>query len=325
MPVYNVEKYIGKSIQSVLAQTHKNFELLVINDGTKDNSMAVVSGIKDERVKVFQKANGGLSDARNFGLSKATGDYIYFIDSDDWAEATLLEDCVSVMEKEDLDVVVFGYVQDNEDRERNVTHSRNYIPAERTFVKGQGNLEIDEFQLKLLGYAWNKMYRKSFLDKHNLIFEKGTSVVEDILFNSNVFAKADKLRFIGKALYHYCNRPVETLIKAYHENSFELKVRKTKSLKLFLDAWNTNEKHKNEILSLSLILGIRYCIHSLFAFRNNLSASMKTVRIKEMVTHPMTRQLIDYYQVKSPKDWLFKKMIKSGNAKAITIFANTVK
>ena len=85
MPVYNVEKYVEKSIRSILNQTYKNFELIVVNDGTKDNSMEIIRKIQkeDSRVKVYSKKNGGVSSARNYGLKRATGVYVCFVDSDD--------------------------------------------------------------------------------------------------------------------------------------------------------------------------------------------------------------------------------------------------
>ena len=324
MPVYNVEKYIAKCVQSVLNQTYKNFELLVIDDGSPDGSIKVVEAYNDPRIKIFRKTNGGLSDARNFGLERASGDYIYFIDSDDWVEPTLLKESVSVMETEVLDLVIFGYINDKEDIEGKLLHSKACLPTDTTFLRECGHLKIDKAHFRLLGYAWNKVYRKSFLDRYCLRFEKGTSLVEDILFNSTLLAKINKIRFIGKSLYHYSSRPVETLNRAYYEDSFELNVKRTRVLEIFLNSWNVDEKHKNQILSLSLVSGIRYCIHSLFSFKNQLSDSTRNVRIKEMVTHPMTVRLIDYYEVDSIKDWLYKKLI-SKSSTVITAMAKNIK
>ena len=117
LPVYNVENYIEKAVLSVLKQTYVNFELLIINDGTKDNSIKRIEKYtSDSRLKIFHKENGGLSDARNFGLERAQGDYVYFMDSDDFIESDLLALCIDKIEKENVPVVVFGYFLDTEDK-----------------------------------------------------------------------------------------------------------------------------------------------------------------------------------------------------------------
>jgi glycosyltransferase involved in cell wall biosynthesis len=325
MPVYNVEKYIRKSVQSVLNQTYNNFELLIIDDGSPDNSIDVVKQITDERIRIYHKKNGGLADALNFGLAKANGSYIYNVDSDDWMEPTLLEDCVEVMEEENLDVMIFGYYQDDEDTQGNLIRSRKVLPVKKTFYKKDNNLEIDRHHLRLLGYSWNKLYRKSFLVKHQFWFENGAPIVHDLIFNSQVFNKTDKLRFVDKAFYHYSNRPVVTLTKKFHQNSFDLAVKKTKYLKVFFDSWNMSEEKKNEALSLCLIGGVRYTIHNLFSFKNELSFSEKKEYIKKMLDHALTKNLIDFYQPKSLRDQLYKIMIKNKNSLFISLVGNIIK
>src|SRR5690625_6955531 len=103
LPCYNVEKHLAQSIDSVLSQTHSNFELLVVIDGSPDNSKEIAEeyAVKDARITVFDKPNGGLSDARNYGLKKAQGEFIYFMDSDDWIEPDLLKDNLKIIAQED--------------------------------------------------------------------------------------------------------------------------------------------------------------------------------------------------------------------------------
>ena len=117
VPVYNVEKYISKCLKSVKAQTLTDFECLIIDDGTKDNSIEKAIEVigDDERFKIYHKVNGGLSDARNYGIDKATGEYLFFLDSDDYIDDTLLEDTYNMAKKYDSDIVCFDmmYVYDN--------------------------------------------------------------------------------------------------------------------------------------------------------------------------------------------------------------------
>lgn len=325
LPCYNVEKYLARSIESALAQTYVDFELLVIIDGSPDNSKSIAEQYaqQDDRVKVFEKENGGLSDARNYGLERAKGEFIYFMDSDDWIEPNLLEDNIKIIEEEKLDLVIFGYIQDDEDQEGKVILSTDVLPKLTKLVKGDANNNIDSHHLGLLGYAWNKIYRKSFLDQHQLQFEKGTSLVEDILFNSQVYQSTSILRFNRKGYYHYLNRPVVTLIKTFHINSFELKKRKTMSLEAFFEKWKI--KDKEELLAFSTIQGIRYCIHNMFSFKNQLSFSEKTTVIKSMLQDSLTKKYITYYQPIGFKNKLYKFLIQKEQSYLIAQIAKQIK
>jgi glycosyltransferase involved in cell wall biosynthesis len=310
LPVFNVEKYIARSIQSVLDQTYPDFELLIVIDGSPDDSKQIAEkyASQDTRIKVFEKENGGLSDARNYGLERALGEFIYFMDSDDWIEPNLIEDNLKIVQEEKLNVVIFGYIQDDEDKNGNVTNSIVNQPTVERLYKDE-NIILDTHLVGILGYAWNKIYRHSFLKKNNLLFEKGTSLVEDILFNSQVYQNVEILRFNSNCYYHYLNRPVITLMKKHHDNSFELKVRKNE----FLDAFFTNWKIKNsnEILADSLFLGIKYCVNNLYSYENGLSSKQRFEQLLNMADHPRTIKILKDYNPKSIKDRLFLFLLKN--------------
>src|SRR5690606_8300906 len=196
MPAYKVEQYIAKAIESVLNQSFENFELLVINDGSPDRSAELSRdyALLDSRVKVFDKENGGLSDARNYGIEQAKGSYLYFMDSDDWVESDLLEKIYERIKAHPVDIYVFGYFLDLEDEQgkllqRHLMDTKNY-----QFEIGSGKAPKSNTHLMgLLGYAWNKVYSKIFIDYYHLRFDKGISLVEDILFNAKAYQKANAL------------------------------------------------------------------------------------------------------------------------------------
>lgn len=325
LPCYNVEEYLAKSIQSVLAQTYIDFELLVIIDGSPDNSKVIAESFSDARVCVYEKPNGGLSDARNYGLDRATGEFIYFMDSDDWIEPTLLAETIPILEVENLDLVIFGYTQEDENELGEIVLSTPILPENSIFTKENSAPKINSTVLGLLGYAWNKVYRRVFLLKHNIRFEKGTSLVEDILFNSEVYCKIQTLRFIDKPLYHYSNRPITTLIKQYHNDSFQLKLKRNRALHSFLDNWNYPEKTKNRILANSTIQAIRYCIHNLFYYARDLSYNDKLEYVKLMIYHENTLRYIKHYKPINLKDFIYKKLIENKQYKLISIIANRIK
>jgi glycosyltransferase involved in cell wall biosynthesis len=308
LPVYNVEKYIAKSIQSVLNQTYTYFELLVVIDGSPDNSKQIAVSFSDERITIYEKENGGLSDARNYGLERAKGEYIYFMDSDDWIEPNLLEDCIEVLEREKLELVIFGYTQDVENTQSSVIKSNEFLPHIDKLIKVDSNITISNHLLGIMGYAWNKLYRRSFLLNNNSSFEKGISLVEDALFNFTIYQKLDKIYFINKSYYHYLDRPIQTLIKTFHNDSFNLQVKRNYIIENFLTTWCV--KNKNELLGFIHIQSLRYSIHTLYAFKNKLSTKQKIGCIKMMVYNDNTKKNIHYYKPITFVDSCYKALIK---------------
>jgi glycosyltransferase involved in cell wall biosynthesis len=190
MPVYGVEKYIATAIESVLAQTYPDWELIVVNDGTKDNSRAIALqyAATDSRIKVCDKENGGLSDARNFGLNIAKGQYVHFFDSDDRIAPDFYEQMLKpFIDNSALDFIVSGYNKEN------------------FLVNGKTSYEIfriDEslapykLESQYFNYAWNKLFNRDFIERHGLRFEYGLKLIEDIEFMSRVVACSPKYQFV---------------------------------------------------------------------------------------------------------------------------------
>ena len=192
MPVYNVEAYISRAIESVLKQTYSDFELLIINDGSPDNSIKIAEehSKNDNRIKIINKINGGLSDARNVGMQQAKGKYLYFLDSDDYIEENLLEMATTEAEIQGADVVLFGYYIDYVDTSENVKTSNIVtISKQEHIVSHVKDIKLGQELLPVLGYAWNKLYKKECIEKNNAVFVKGVSLIEDILFNEIILSK----------------------------------------------------------------------------------------------------------------------------------------
>lgn len=320
LPTYNVEKYIAKSIQSVLNQTHTDFELIVVIDGSKDKSEAIAKEFEttDKRVKVYTKPNGGLSDARNYGLNIATGEFIYFLDSDDWIEPNLLEDNLKILEDKQVDFVVFGFYQDNVDLHEQLVEAIPHIPENTDWVNGKAN-HFTPYMLNVLGYAWNKLYRKQYLDKHQITFTKGVSLVEDILFNAKVYQYADKIIFNPKPYVHYIQRPVVTLTKQFHEKSFDLVKVKHLALIDFFDAWTFN--NKKEILAGNLVGGLRYCVLNLFRYKNQFNFRQKVSYIDKMLNDIDVINYLQFYIPESRNDKIYYQLIKMRAKYAIAVMA----
>ena len=196
IPVYNVEMYISKCIESVKGQTLTDFECLIIDDGTKDKSIekAIEAIGNDERFKIYHKVNGGLSDARNYGIDKATGEYLFFLDSDDYIGNTLLEDTYNMAKKHDSDIVCFDmmYVYDN--GEEKISFGADFECK---------SYKDDKSVIFINNSSNNKIYRRSFMDDKRFI--KGMWY-EDLAVIPVWLSKANNVSHVGKPLYYYLQR-----------------------------------------------------------------------------------------------------------------------
>lgn len=200
VPVYNVEKYLDKCLASILRQTFKNFECIIIDDGSPDNSNAIIDKyVKlDQRFKVIHQKNMGISAARNTGLDIAKGDYIIFVDSDDYIADDYLEKFAKKIADTDADIVICGFIEAYKDYEKN-----KVFTAESTEVIKQ-NILADVWP----SYVWNKCYKKDLFT--NIRFPVG-KIFEDILTIPELCLYAQKIVCIPDKLYYY-NRQNENSI-----------------------------------------------------------------------------------------------------------------
>ncbi len=196
VPVYNVEKYLAKCLESLVNQTLKDIEIIVVNDGSPDHSQDIIDKyVKKypQKIKAFKKKNGGLSDARNYGLKYASGDYISFIDSDDWVEPNMLLEMYNKAIKNDFDIVVCNMEFFYEDNDNNVEFKAALFNQinKRSLMISSSN-------------ACNKLFKRE-LFKHNIQFLKGR-LYEDLATSPLLFLYADKVGYIAKPFYHYLQR-----------------------------------------------------------------------------------------------------------------------
>ena len=197
IPVYNTEKYISKCLDSVLAQTYTDLEVICVNDGSKDNSAQIIDEYakKDKRIKIINQNNQGVSVARNTGIKEAIGDYIVFVDSDDEIKPNMLE---LISGKEDFDILVIGYniIKNNKakDYEKQKKVIDDFILSD--FSK---NFYFSRF----CNIICNKVFKREFLTKNNLYFEQNIHVAEDGMFCIKCGLKTPKLSAINEPIYIY--------------------------------------------------------------------------------------------------------------------------
>lgn len=207
IPIYNVENYLKQCLDSILNQTFQDFEIICIDDGSKDSSLKILHEYvkKDKRIRVIEQQNCGAGIARNNGITLAKGEYIQFLDADDYFEPNLLETLYNIIKTQDSDIAVCSYRK--VDNNGNITESRNPnspINLDKTPILTPFNykdFKEDIFSL-LTPIPWNKLYRKSLLIEHNIKFPN-LRICEDVAFVHSCIAIADKIIVTDSELINY--------------------------------------------------------------------------------------------------------------------------
>jgi len=257
VPVYQAEKYLENCLDSILAQSFTQFELLLIDDGSTDNSGKICDNYSqlDSRVKVIHKKNEGQALARNIGIDSALGQYIGFVDNDDLLKPDMFEVLINNIIQSNSDISSCSFIQ--KDENGNLTHEKHSY-LKHIFSNKEGVKEILSRE-KLDIYVWTKIYNKDFLDKNNIRFESGKND-EDILFNYQAYTFAQKTVIEDNPLYIYNHRnhsASRTYPKKYLEKYLSgtlYRVNKIESL--------TEEKYP-ELAYLAKRQKIIYCIQML--------------------------------------------------------------
>jgi glycosyltransferase involved in cell wall biosynthesis len=201
VPIYNVEPYLRRCVDSLLRQTYEDFELILVDDGSPDNCGMICDeyAAVDDRVRVIHKPNGGLSDARNAGLEIAHGAYIAFVDSDDWVAPDYLERMLEAMRKTDADICECDILRTN--GEENIPPIADMTPVVFSAEKAMAELIHDD---AFRQHVWNKLYCREVVA--NILFPKGKTN-EDEFWTYQVFGNAKKVAKISDVLYFYFQRP----------------------------------------------------------------------------------------------------------------------
>ncbi|MCH4169856.1 MAG: glycosyltransferase [Lactobacillus sp.] len=205
IPVHNVAAYIDRSLKSIVNQTYRNTEIIIVDDASKDETGALVDawGQKDPRIKVYHlKANMGISGARNHGLAQATGEYVTFADGDDWCEPNLFEFYINRIQKYNLDFVSCGYFVDPVGQPSGQSQPKDVLVDRKPLLK-----LVRKMKSPIRGYTWNKCYRRSLIIKHDLRFNENIGLMEDQVFNVAYILKAKRYLYNVLPLYHYVQRP----------------------------------------------------------------------------------------------------------------------
>lgn len=201
IPIYNVEKYLKKCLESVVLQSYKNLEIIMINDGSTDCSQEICEEYKNkyENIMLVNKKNEGVSVARNTGINLSTGEYIIFIDADDVLHKHYIEHLVYLLETEDVELAICEYTTETLRDDINREYKKNIIEKNEVIRDILSNVNYG-------GYLWNKIFIKSIIIEKNIKFQEGITIWEDLLFVIEYLTNINYCVWINSVLYYYRQR-----------------------------------------------------------------------------------------------------------------------
>ncbi len=217
VPIYNIGQYLSRCIDSILVQTFTNFELLLIDDGSTDNSGRICDDYakKDNRIRVFHKKNGGVALARQLGIENAIGEYSIHADGDDWVEANMLENMYKKIVESNADVLIADFYFDKNNKSSYIRQNGHEGSSQEILKK--------IFRGKIFGSLWHKMIRHSLYKKFNVHFIPHIDYCEDVLVLCQILQHDVKVEFLHKAYYHYDHHNAMSITCNYNQNTYKIR------------------------------------------------------------------------------------------------------
>ncbi|WP_127836926.1 glycosyltransferase [Clostridium prolinivorans] len=302
LPAYNVEPYINKCLDSLLNQSLKEIEIIVVNDGSTDNTIDVIQKYKKyfEHILIIEQKNKGLSAARNIGLKYAKGKYVFFLDSDDFIDTKMLEELYKECEINDLDIICFNgyYYNDSKDlkiiREANIDINNIYCGI--NFLQDLINFNA------YLPMVWLNMYKKEFLLKNKLCFMEGV-YHEDIEFTPRAYILAQKVKYNNKPFYYYIQRKGSITKTKSNKNYLDI-------LKIIESLINFVDELKNKKINTLIYIIITKVLLTMYKEMNCIAKNDAYYIIDCINNNHKLKQLEKNIEKLQKKDWIRSTIIK---------------
>ena len=294
MPFYNVEQYIDQAIKSVLNQTYEDFELIMINDGSTDHSQSIIhSYLSDSRLKLIDTENAGVSAARNDGIKEAKGTYISFIDSDDEIDINFLMRMMEKVKSNPADIVMCGYFKEQLNEDESL---KSQVPVQMKAGnytrENPPDWKVDADQLAMMGYIWNKLYKREILTKHLIQFNEEMNFLEDIDFNTLVFKASQTFIVIEECLYHYKRRSRTSLVSTFRSNDFDMQLQSILNRQEIMQEWGSSASKAEQAVAYLHVHTVKgYCVN-LFLNKNQLTFAEKCDYLNEVIERPLTQERV---------------------------------
>lgn len=306
IPIYNMGNKIEKSVNSLLSQTYKNIELILVDDGSKDNSLEVCRNIAvlDERIKVFHTENQGSGPARNFGINQSSGKYLYFPDADDYLEPYAISLLVEKMEDSDCDLVVFGF--QNVDSNGHILHIKQY----KNMIYSGEELRSDYSDcigyfsdLAIQGAPWNKFFDGDVIRKNNINYPS-LRRHQDEVFIARYMCHATKIRFINEILYKYETNNLKKEWDKFPVDYIDSVIGLYESRKETILTWNNNDKKTEHIVKCEYLSKVVRALELTFSPR--ISGTMNRQAHIGLI---LKKTNISYFEMTNDKRYKYQLMI----------------
>ncbi|MDA1476480.1 glycosyltransferase [Bacillus changyiensis] len=299
VPMYNVENYIEECVDSLLKQTLKNIEIILVDDGSPDRSGEIARQYceKDKRVKVIHKKNGGLSSARNAGLKAATGDYIGFVDGDDFVADVMFNEMYITAKQDDLDIVMCGYYKHSD---KGGQYFPPTLPKDRVLLRQDLKQELKRaHETQFIWYVWRNLYRRELLRDNELYFCEDIRFAEDSPFNLYAFYAAKRVKAIDAGYYMYRWNPQSLTEVPYKPYMDENLIRQYRAKKRFYETFQLVEECEEDLQTY-------ICKHQIPMLIANACAGQKPSKqirrhIKEILTYPMVQSSLKKTSIQNDK------------------------
>ena len=332
VPVYNVEKYLAQCVESILTQTLTDIEVLLINDASTDHSLALARTYeRDSRVAVLDKPHGGLGDTRNYGVARATGKYLAFVDADDWIDPEMLQNLYSSAEKCTADMVVFNFVRENmQADEHRVCKLPVSFPSFDSETRDTLLMELigpdpsDSVwrQTEMLGCAWRRFFRREWFAKNHLsYFNEQEIMLEDLPVSIMAHCLTDRVLILGGAYYHYRYNP-ESLSTRYRPRKMEMMTACFTVVRDFLQKNDLYDRYGERHLAWLLRSAAHSSLVNCFSSGNTADFGARYREVRGILRNPTLRQAAhsDYLKNGTRADRIILRMIRSKNTPAVYLF-----
>lgn len=286
MPVYNSQEYLKNTVQDVINQSYGDWELILVDDGSKDNSKNICIELQkfDNRIRFINKENTGVSDTRNIALDNAKGKYIAFIDSDDSVHKDYLKILLSSIEKSKGQLAVCGFKERKISTNGQIEElSRVFYPKEVIAIEDMKDLIMDFGNSGLLNPLWNKLYNREIIEENNIRFKEEVETGEDFIFNLQYFRKINNICFSKGELYYYIRRNNNSITYQYIDNMYEKGLEIHNLLEDFLKDMNFYNSKNKYILYGNHLMGVFSAFLNLFHKDCKLTLKQKKHYIKAIV------------------------------------------
>lgn len=321
VPVYNLEKVLERGINSVLNQTFTDYELILINDGSTDNSIDICYKLKnkDKRIKVINKKNEGSGPTRNLGIDTAIGEYIVFFDGDDLMEVDMLSSLYNkAVQGFDLVVTNYNIIHNNDIISKSCDLSEDYSVLNKLKCR---ETCIDLMKAGLFNIPWNKIY-KSEIIKNEKIYFPDLRRGQDAIFNIRYFNCICNYSVLKLPLYNYFENTVDNQWRKYPKDCFEISYTIQDEFEKFIKKWDVYGEDYKLFLSNYFINDTIICITNSFNPDWHFNFRMQYNYIKKLVEFPRTRESIIYYNPLNLYKKIIKLFIKNKNILCIMVIIN---